>query len=155
MTSICTATKHVQRSSVFSMESVVNYTEEFELKYGISSAEACIKGLHDDKMPTRYPPLQSYSSYIWYVRLSCLMKKNDEIFPLLEPLDGSPANGEYSGISHLDSVVLYASRVCFVVLVIEPADFYINNPTNSTTLLCFQLYSSRREDAANSVRPAR
>lgn len=46
------------------MQVVLNYTEVFELLYGVSFPEARIKDIVDDMMGSRYLPKQLCSSYI-------------------------------------------------------------------------------------------
>lgn len=56
------------------------------------------------------------------------------MFPLWESLNDGREDDQELSIWHLDSKVLHSTRGSFVVVLIEAADFFINNPTNSTAL---------------------
>lgn len=124
----------INRSLLLVMMAVLNYGEMSKVQYGISFIEACIKNIFNDMMPSQYLPKQLRSSYVRYGRFGLLMKKNGDLFPLLESRNNCWKDGKEQVISHLDSEVLHASRGDFVVLLIESTDFYINNPTKSMAL---------------------
>lgn len=85
---------------------------------------------------------QSLLSHIhnaWFGR----QKRNSDLPPLFKLLTADRESGEEPRISHLDRKVLHGTRVSFVVLSIDMADFQIYDPPKTTT---FHAPSSYRLD---------
>lgn len=77
----------------------------------------------DETMPLLYLPMQYSLSYMQYVMFGGPSTKNAEAFQTLKVLIESSVNENELGISHLESRVLYASRVTIIAMLIE-SDYY-------------------------------
>lgn len=64
---------------------------------------------------SRYPPEESRSSYVQYVRFGRLMKIVPDVLPLFESVKEGGEDGKELRILHLDSEMLHGSRESFVI----------------------------------------
>lgn len=74
-----------------------------------------------------------HTTYFWHTRLSKLFLKNDKLLHLLDGLSMDVGNGKNLRIYHVDSSVLYSSERDETELMLEAADYFIENPTQSST----------------------
>lgn len=72
------------------------------------------------------------------------MKRIFDVLPLSELLHESREDGKDLGISHMDSGMLHGTQGGFVVLLLETADFSINNPRKVDLLRCSSLLTIGR-----------
>lgn len=69
------------------------------------------------------------------------MTKNSDLLQLPESLNEDQEYGEGLGILHLCIEMFHGNKASFVVLLIEAADFSINNPTKSTDFHAISFYT--------------
>lgn len=85
---------HTDRSVLFVTEMVLNYVGVLKLQYSFSFAKDRVKNIVDDIMLSRHLPKQNHSSYIRYMKLCSLMRKNIVALTLLDLLFDSQVNGK-------------------------------------------------------------
>lgn len=92
-----------------------------------------IEHIVDDSISSQNLCSRMLSTHIWYIQLTKLCPKKDDLLSLLESLSMDNSSEKNLGISHLDSFVLYSLQCNEVELMIGAADYFINNLTKSTT----------------------
>lgn len=105
------------------MKAILNHDAVVELRYGLSFAEDRIKDVVDNKMTSLFPPKQSRTSYIRYVRFARMMKRNSYILPLLGSESERWEDGKELGASRIVIDVLHNTRGDFAVQLVEPSGF--------------------------------
>lgn len=74
------------------------------------------------------------------MKFGLLMTKNGDALQLLKSLNEGQKDGKGVSISRLNSGKLRATQSFFGVILIEVANFYIDNPTKSTNFRAPTLY---------------
>lgn len=90
------------------MKVILKYVSMFELQGRFSFVKALNKNMIDNMTPLQYLSKHSPSSYTRYARFGRLIKKNADVFALLQALSESRENDKELGILYLDSEVLHA-----------------------------------------------
>lgn len=94
---------------------------------------------------SRYPSMQLFLSFDWYVSFGRPMTKNDGVWQLLESQKEGCEHGKELKISHPDVESLHATLISFVVLSMEEAKSYANHSTKSTTIQAPSFYPGSKQ----------
>lgn len=99
---------------------------------------------NEDIMPSNYLPTRLGRTYVRYFRFVFVIKKIPKMLTLSEKLYEASEAERNLGISHVESDVLCFAEGGYVTMMIEAADFFVRNPTKSTSFHAPKFYLHRK-----------
>lgn len=112
---------------------MLNYARAFEEDYGLRFIDVRIAGIVEDVMYSDVFPANSRTTSIRYVVVRNMMRKDQELLPLLGNLGNIAPVDEILGIMILDLPSLYIPSEENILLKIQTAHAFVKNAHKSTS----------------------
>lgn len=124
------------------MNALMNDSGAFELEYCIWFVDARIKDIVDNTISFEYLPSSTSATCLRNILFARILLKSDHLLPLLKKLSVNVFKGRNPVVFHVDSSVIYGFDSDEVELIVEGAEYFIENQTGNITFCNISMYNT-------------